>query len=106
MGFWSFFFIIVFLSLATQWYGTNKALKINSNIKDGPKLPSLPSYYGANALLWLAIVVLISLIIWSVSKPHIVDYILIQNLPKPLVDEFGGNPMMLIDIIKLSLIHI
>ena len=106
MGFWSFFFIIVFFSLATQWYGTNKALKINSNIKDGPKLPSLPSYYGANALLWLAIVVLISLIIWSVSKPHIVDYILIQNLPKPLVDEFGGNPMMLIDIIKLSLIHI
>ena len=102
MGFWSFFFIIVFLSLATQWYGTNKALKINSNIKAGPKLPSLPSYYGANALLWLAIVVLISLIIWSISKPHIVDYILIQNLPKPLVDEFGGNPKMLIDIIKAT----
>ena len=46
MGFWSFFFIIVFLGLTTQWYGTNKALKLNSNIKEGPKLPSLPSYYG------------------------------------------------------------
>ena len=49
MGFWSFFFIIVFLSLATQWYGTNKALKINSNIKDYPHyLPTMVPmhFYG------------------------------------------------------------
>ena len=102
MGFWSFFFIIVFLGLTTQWYGTNKALKLNSNIKEGPKLPSLPSYYGANAFLWLVISVLLFLIVWVFSKPHILDYILIQNIPKALIDEFGGTPNMLIDIIKAT----
>ena len=102
MGFWSFFFIIVFLGLATQWYGTNKALKINSNTRDGPKLPSLPSYYGTNALLWLVISALISLVIWGFSKSHVVDFLLLKNIPKPLIDEFGGKPNMLIDIIKAT----
>ena len=102
MGFWSFFFIIVSLGLATQWYGTNKALKINSNTRDGPKLPSLPSYYGTNALLWLVIPVLISLVIWGFSKSHVVDFLLLKNIPKPLIDEFGGKPNMLIDIIKAT----
>ena len=102
MGFWSFFFIIVFFSLATQWYGTNKALKINSNIKEGPKLPSLPRYYGTNAFLWIIIPVLISLIVWSAIKSSVVDYLLLQNLPKSLITEFGGNPNMLIDIIKAT----
>ena len=36
------------------------------------------------------------------AKPHIVDYILIQNIPKALIDEFGGTPKMLIDIIKAT----
>ena len=102
MGFWSFFFIIVSLGFATQWYGTNKALKINSNIKDGSKLPSLPSYYGTNALLWLVLPVSIALVIWGFSKSHVVDFILLQNLPKSLVNEFGGKPAMLIDIIKAT----
>jgi phosphate transport system permease protein len=102
MGFWSFFFIIISLGFATQWYGTNKALKLNSKIKEGPKLPSLPSYYGMNALLWLIIPVLIALSVWVFSKPHILDFILLKSIPESLIDELGGNPNMLIDIIKAT----
>tara|TARA_B100001741_G_scaffold113553_1_gene93438 strand:+ start:505 stop:1890 length:1386 start_codon:yes stop_codon:yes gene_type:complete len=102
MGVWSFLIIFCFLSFYIHWYGTTKALKINEDITKGSKLPSLPSYYGTYSLLWLLLPSLIILICWFFFKPYIIDIFLKESIPLSLVDNFKGNPSMLIDTIKAT----
>ena len=69
MGFWSFLIIFCFISFYVYWYSSTKALKFNANIKNGSKLPSLPSYYGTYSFFWLILPIFLILVTWFFFKP-------------------------------------
>ena len=100
MGFWSFFVIFCFISFYVYWYSTTKALKFNSDVKKGQKLPSLPSYYGTHSFFWLFIPIFLLLVSWFFLKPFILDFFLLKKIPQDFLANFGGKPKMLIDTIK------
>lgn len=100
MGFWSFFVIFCFISFYVYWYSTTKALKFNSDVKKGQKLPSLPSYYGTHSFFWLFIPIFLLLVSWFFLKPFILDFFLLKKIPQDFLATFEGKPKMLIDTIK------
>ena len=81
MGFWSFFTLLCLVGFYVNWYGTTKALRINSNIEKGPKLPSLPQYYGRFTFLWFVIPTLAIFLIWIITKPFLIDHLVQQQIP-------------------------
>ena len=100
MGFWAFFIIFASSAFFLQWYATNKALRFNASIEEGPKLPSLPQYYGLFTLLWFIIPILSTFLIWTIFKPFLIDYLVIQKIPVNLLNSFGGNPSLILSTIK------
>jgi len=102
MGFWSFFTLLCLVGFYVNWYGTTKALRINSNIEKGPKLPSLPNYYGRHALLSFILVSTTILLVWIFLKPFILDLLLENKISVDLISSFDGDPSMLIDTIKAT----
>ena len=102
MGFWSFFTLLCLVGFYVNWYGTTKALRINSNIEKGPKLPSLPNYYGRHALLSFILVSTTILLVWIFLKPFILDLLLENKISVDLTSSFDGDPSMLIDTIKAT----
>ena len=100
MGFWAFFIIFASSAFFLHWYATNKALRFNAGIKEGSKLPSLPQYYGLFTLLWFIIPILSTFLIWTIFKPFLVDYLVIQKIPANLLNSFGGNPSLILSTVK------
>ena len=86
--------------LFLHWYATNRALRFNARIDEGPKLPSLPQYYGRFTFLWFVIPTLAIFLIWVVAKPFLIDYLVQQQIPESLSSMFGGNPSLLLSTIK------
>lgn len=99
MGFWSFFVFISILAYTAYWYGNTKALRLNSLKKDGPKLPSLPQYYGLYSFIWLIIPAVLFIVIWLIFKPLIIDQFLLTKVPLDLIDSFAKSGLLL-DTIK------
>ena len=102
MGFWSFLIIFCFISFYVYWYSSTKALKFNANIKNGSKLPSLPSYYGTYSFFWLILPIFLILVTWFFFKPFFLDFLLIKKVPSDFLSTFEGNPDMLVDTIKAT----
>ncbi len=102
MGFWSFLIIFCFISFYVYWYSSTKALKFNANIKNGSKLPSLPSYYGTYSFFWLILPIFLILVTWFFFKPFFLDFLLIKKIPSDFLTTFEGNPDMLVDTIKAT----
>ena len=100
MGFWAFFIIFAFSAIFLHWFATNKALKFNAKVTEGPKLPSLPQYYGRFVLLWFILPALTILLFWTISKPFIIDYLVFKRIPNELLNSFGGNPSLIISAVK------
>ena len=100
MGLWSFGVFILIFSILSFWYGNTKALRINSKLNKGLKLPSLPRYYGIYSLLWLILPALVFLISWAFIKGPIIDNLILAKLPAIVIDEFPGDSSMLVDRIK------
>lgn len=100
MGFWSFFIILSFCAIFLHWYATNRALRFNARIDEGPKLPSLPQYYGRFTFLWFVIPTLAIFLIWIITKPFLIDHLVQQQIPESLSGVFGGNPSLILSTIK------
>ena len=88
MGFWAFFIIFAFSAIFLHSFATNKALKFNAKVTEGPKLPSLPQYYGRFVLLWFILPALTILLFWIISKPFIIDYLVFKRIPNELLNSF------------------
>lgn len=100
MGFWSFSVFIIIIAITAYWYGNTKAIRLNSSLTKENQLPSLPKYYGENAVIWLIIPALIGLLFWFTIKSHIFDNLLFSFLSPEIKEEFVGGTQMLVDRVK------
>jgi phosphate transport system permease protein len=100
MGIWSFSVFVLIIATIAYWYGNTKAIRLNSSLTRESQLPSLPKYYGENAVIWLVIPSLLGLLCWLIIKPHIIDNLLFSFLSPEIKKEFVGGTQMLVDRVK------
>ena len=78
----TFFFLAVLALLTTAGFymgrGRSKALASGGHVRD---LHSLPSYYGYYVALWCALPAIGILIVWSIAAPHLIEAMVLADLP-------------------------
>ena len=100
MGYWSFSVFIIIIAFVAYWYGNTKAIRLSSSLSKNSKLPSLPSYYGNNSLIWLLYPAIFGLFIWLIIKPFVIEFLLKKHISLTHKDNFIGGIDMLVDRIK------
>ncbi|AFX99242.1 phosphate ABC transporter, permease protein PstC [Candidatus Endolissoclinum faulkneri L2] len=77
----TFIVVIGLIGFATLGYTIGRARAIitaGGVVKD---LNSIPSYYGYYTAIWIGIPSLVMLIVWLIVEPHVIDGVVMSNLP-------------------------
>ena len=82
--FWLVVVLLAFTALGF-WLGRRRALiSAQGNPRD---LHSLPIYYGANVAMSVAIPALLTLVVWLLAQPVVIENRIAATLPQELIPE-------------------
>ncbi|MEP2715958.1 phosphate ABC transporter permease subunit PstC [Pseudophaeobacter sp.] len=98
----TFWLVVVLLALTALgfWFGRRRALaSANGNPRD---LHSLPVYYGANVSMSIAIPALLTLAIWLLAQPMVIENRVSALIPSELVPENTSLGLVMSDVRRLA----
>ena len=98
----TFWLVVVLLALTALgfWFGRRRAL--NSAQGNPRELHSLPVYYGANVAMSVAIPALITLMIWLLAQPLLIENRVSATIPAELVPENTSIGLVMSDVRRLA----
>lgn len=98
----TFWLVVVLLALTALgfWFGRRRAL--NSAQGNPRELHSLPVYYGANVAMSVAIPALITLMIWLLAQPLLIENRVSATIPAELIPENTSIGLVMSDVRRLA----
>ncbi|WP_375699930.1 phosphate ABC transporter permease subunit PstC [Pseudophaeobacter sp. TrK17] len=98
----TFWLVVVLLALTAlgYWFGRRRAL--NSAQGNPRELHSLPVYYGANVAMSVAIPALITLMIWLLAQPLLIENRVSATIPAELIPENTSIGLVMSDVRRLA----
>ena len=98
----TFWLVVVLLALTALgfWFGRRRAL--NSAQGNPRELHSLPVYYGANVAMSVAIPALITLMIWLLAQPLLIENRVSATIPAELILENTSIGLVMSDVRRLA----
>ena len=94
--------VIVIAALALGGYFLARRRAMISAGGDSRKLHSLPSYYGYNAVLSVAVPALLALGIWLLVQPMLVQSSVVEMIPAQAVPEGSSVNLIMSDVRRLA----
>lgn len=94
--------ILIVLGLAVLGYFVMRSRAIASGGGDARVLHSLPSYYGYNAGMLVAVPAFLVLGIWMLVQPMLVQNIVIQLIPDRVVSEGSSVGLVMSDVRRVA----
>ncbi len=94
--------ILAVLALAVLGYLTIRARAIASGGGDARVLHSLPSYYGYNAAMFIAVPALLVLALWLLIQPMLVQNAVIDTLPAESIAEGASVNLLMSDVRRVA----
>lgn len=97
-----FWLVVVLLALTALgfWLGRRRAL--TSAQGNARNLHSLPVYYGANVAMSVAIPALLTLVIWLLAQPMVIENRVSATLPQDLIPENTSIGLVMSDVRRLA----
>ncbi|MFC4214240.1 phosphate ABC transporter permease subunit PstC [Pseudophaeobacter arcticus] len=98
----TFWLVIVLLTLTALgfWFGRRRAL---TSAQGNPReLHSLPVYYGANVAMSVAIPALITLMVWLLAQPLLIENRVSATIPSELIPENTSIGLVMSDVRRLA----
>ncbi|MEL6868677.1 MAG: phosphate ABC transporter permease subunit PstC [Pseudomonadota bacterium] len=74
--------------------------RVRASVVRRAELNSLPSYYGAYALLWMVVPVLALMLLWSIIAANVIDAKMLQRLPATLIEDASGNASLALNEVR------
>lgn len=98
----TFWLVVVLLALTALgfWFGRRRAL--NSAQGNPRELHSLPVYYGANVAMSVAIPALITVMIWLLAQPLLIENRVSATIPAELIPENTSIGLVMSDVRRLA----
>jgi phosphate transport system permease protein len=97
--FWLVVVLLAFTALGF-WLGRRRALiSAQGNPRD---LHSLPIYYGANVAMSVAIPALLTLVVWLLAQPVVIENRIAATLPQELIPESTSIGLVMSDVRRLA----
>ncbi|EAQ44763.1 phosphate ABC transporter, permease protein [Roseobacter sp. MED193] len=97
-----FWLVVVLLALTALgfWFGRRRAL---ASVQGNPRhLHSLPIYYGANVAMSIAIPALLTLVIWLLAQPLVIENRVSATIPQDLLPENTSIGLVMSDVRRLA----
>ena len=98
----AFWLFVLVLAIAGVSYVLGRMRAMQSAAGDARNLHSLPSYYGANAALWVLVPSFIALVIWMLVQPVVVGQRVQASIPEEMVREGSSIGLMMSDVRRLA----
>ena len=96
---WTLLFVV---ALAAIGYGAGRARAMRSASGDIRNLHSLPSYYGANAMLSVLVPALALMVIWLIVQPMFIETRVQQHIPPQSYADSGALSLIMSDVRRVA----
>ena len=96
---WTLLFVV---ALAAIGYGAGRARAMRSASGDIRNLHSLPSYYGANAMLSVLVPALALMVIWLIVQPMFIETRVQQHIPPQSYADSGALSLIMSDAVSYT----
>ncbi|MGJ8545519.1 MAG: phosphate ABC transporter permease subunit PstC [Sulfitobacter sp.] len=97
-----FWIAVIVLALAALGYVAARGRALGSANGDARLLHSLPSYYGYNAAMTVAVPSLLVMVIWLLVQPMFVQNVVIDLIPDVAVDDGSSIGLVMSDVRRLA----
>ena len=94
--------VLIVLGLGIVGYVTMRSRAIASGGGDARNLHSLPSYYGANAAMMIAIPSLLVMVLWMLLQPMVIQNTVIKLIPDQMVSEGSSVGLVMSDVRRIA----
>jgi phosphate transport system permease protein len=98
----TFWLVVVLLALTALGFWFGRRLALNSAQGNPRELHSLPVYYGANVAMSVAIPALITLMIWLLAQPLLIENRVSATIPAELIPENTSIGLVMSDVRRLA----
>jgi phosphate transport system permease protein len=96
------FLVLVVLALTAIGYVLGRRRAMASAGGDARKLHSLPSYYGSNVALFTAVPALLTLVLWLLVQPVLIDSRVSQLIPDSTISEGSSLGLVMSDVQRVA----
>ncbi|MFK7835814.1 MAG: phosphate ABC transporter permease subunit PstC [Sulfitobacter sp.] len=90
------------LGLGALGYGMARSRAIRSAEGDARRLHSLPSYYGANALMLVTVPALLVLALWLLIQPMLIQNATLGLIPESMIAEGSSVGLVMSDVRRVA----
>jgi phosphate transport system permease protein len=92
--------LIVLLGLSALAFHVGRRRAVTASRGDLHRLHSLPGYHGAYVALWCGVPALLTIVAWAVLESHVVELLVLGNLPASYGELQAGTKSLLLNDIR------